>query len=275
MTVGRQGVGSVNKSTVNSSVNASVNSPANNGALSGKTALVTGSSRGIGSAIATRLAREGARVAITYSANPAAAEKVFASLPGAGHMVVQLKVQDEASVAEAFDKILAEFGRLDCLVNNAGVTKDQLLLRMKLDDFQSVIDTNLRGTFLCMRAAAKTMVKARAGSIVNITSVIGEMGNAGQSNYAASKAGIEGFTKSIALELASRSIRVNCVAPGFIVTEMTDVLSDAQKEAILSKVPLQTLGDVDDVASATVFLLSAQAKYVTGQTLSVNGGLYM
>ena len=231
--------------------------------FAGKNILVTGSSRGIGAAIATRLADEGARIAITYSGGQANAEKVLASLPGTGHICLQLDVANEASVLAAFEKIAKEFTQLDGLVNNAGITKDQLLLRMKADDFQSVVDTNLKGTFLCTRAAVKMMIKARSGSIVNITSVIGEMGNAGQSNYAASKAGIEGFSKSIAQEVASRGIRVNCVAPGFIVTEMTDVLTDQQKETILAKVPLNTLGDTDDVANATSFLLSQDSKYIT------------
>ena len=241
----------------------------------GKAILVTGSSRGIGAAIARRLAAEGARVAISYSSNPDGAEKVLASLPGTGHIKLAINVADEASVLAAFEQILKSFGQLDGLVNNAGITKDQLLLRMKVEDFLSVIDTNLKGAFLCTRAAIKMMIKARAGSIVNITSVIGEMGNAGQSNYAASKAGIEGFSKSIALEVASRGVRVNCLAPGFIVTEMTDALSEQQKAGILSKVPLNQLGDVEDVAAATAFLLSSDAKYITGHTLSVNGGLYM
>ena len=244
--------------------------------LSGKNAIVTGSSRGIGAGIARRLAADGARVAVTYSSNLAGAEQTLASLEGSGHFAISLNVSNEASVTAAFEKALSEFnGRLDCLVNNAGVTKDQLLLRMKAEDFQSVIETNLKGTFLCTRAAAKPMLKARAGSIVNITSVIGEMGNAGQCNYAASKAGIEGFSKSVALEVSCRGVRVNCVAPGFIVTEMTEALSDAQKEAILAKVPLKMLGDVSDVAAAVAFLLGPSARYVTGQTLSVNGGLYM
>lgn len=241
----------------------------------GKTVLVTGSSRGIGAGIAQYLAREGARVAVTYSSNPAAAEKTSAALEGSGHLCLQLNVADEASVEQAFEKVVQEFGKLDFLVNNAGITKDQLLLRMKAEDFSSVVDTNLRGTFLCTKAATKLMLKARSGSIVNITSVIGQTGNAGQANYAASKAGIEAFSKSVAAEVASRSIRVNCVAPGFIVTEMTDVLSDTQKQAILDKVPLKTLGTVDDISSAVGFLLSDEAKYITGQTLSVNGGLYM
>jgi len=241
----------------------------------GKAVLVTGSSRGIGAAIARRLAAEGARVAVTYSSKPEAAEQVMESLAGEGHICLQLNVADEASVQAAFDEALKAFGKLDGLVNNAGITRDQLILRMKAEDFDAVINTNLKGTFFCTRAALKAMVRARFGSIVNITSVIGEMGNAGQSNYAASKAGIEGFTKSIAKEVGSRGVRVNCVAPGFIVTEMTDVLSDQQREAILEKVPLNQLGDVEDVAAAVAFLLSDEAKYITGHTLSVNGGLYM
>lgn len=241
----------------------------------GKNILVTGSSRGIGAAIAQHLASEGARVAVTYSSGAEAAQKVVEAMPGTGHLCLKLNVSDESSVTAAFDEISAKFGQLDGLVNNAGITKDQLLLRMKTEDFQAVIDTNLKGVFLCTRAAVKMMLKARTGSIVNITSVIGEMGNAGQSNYAASKAGIEGFAKSVAQEVASRGIRVNCVAPGFIITEMTDVLTDQQKSAILSKVPLNQLGGVEDIANATAFLLSSDAKYITGHTLSVNGGLYM
>ncbi len=245
------------------------------GRFQGKCILVTGSSRGIGAGIARKLAAEGARVAITYSSNPDSAQKVLESLPGEGHIRLQLNVGDEASVQAAFDEVAKTFGKLDGLVNNAGITRDQLLLRMKTEDFESVINTNLKGAFLCTRAAVKLMIKARTGSIVNITSVIGEMGNPGQSNYAASKAGVEGFTKSVAQEVASRNVRVNCIAPGFIVTEMTDVLTDQQKEAILAKVPLNALGDVEDIASATAFLLSPESKYITGHTLSVNGGLYM
>ncbi len=243
--------------------------------FAGKRILVTGSSRGIGAGIARKLASQGASVAVTYSTNPTLAKDVLASLEGDGHLILQLDIGDEASVAAAYEKIAEKWGRVDGVVNNAGVTRDQLLLRMKIEDFQSVIDTNLKGTFLCTRSAVKMMLKARAGSIVNITSVIGEMGNSGQSNYAASKAGIEGFTKSVAQEIGSRSIRVNCVAPGFIVTDMTDTMTDQARSAILSKVPLNTLGDVDDVANAVSFLLSDEAKYVTGQTISVNGGLYM
>jgi len=237
--------------------------------------LVTGSSRGIGAGIARRMATEGARVAITYSSHPEAADRVLSELPGSGHIRLHLNVSDESSVIAAFEEISKNFTTLDGLVNNAGITRDQLILRMKTEDFQSVIDTNLRGTFLCTRAAVKMMIKARAGAIVNITSVVGEMGNAGQCNYAASKAGVEGFSKSIAQEVASRNVRVNCIAPGFIVTDMTGVLSDQQKEAIIGKIPLATLGDVEDIAAATAFLLSSDSKYITGHTLSVNGGMYM
>ncbi len=240
-----------------------------------KKILVTGSSRGIGAGIAKRLAAEGATVAVTYSSQPEAAQKVLASLPGMGHLSLKLNIADEASVTAAFEEISARWGQLDGLVNNAGITRDTLILRMKTEDFTSVIDTNLKGTFLCTRAAVKMMIKARTGSIVNVTSVIGEMGNAGQSNYAASKAGIEGFAKSIAQEVASRGIRVNNVAPGFIVTEMTEVLSDQQKAAILAQIPSGQLGSVDDIAGAVSFLLSDDARYITGHTLSVNGGLYM
>ena len=186
-----------------------------------------------------------------------------------------MNVSESTSVTEAFAHILERFGNLDGLVNNAGITRDTLLLRMKDEDFDAVLQTNLRGTYLCTKAAMKGMLKARVGSIVNISSVIGQMGNPGQANYAASKAGVEGFTRAIALEVASRGIRVNCVAPGFIVTEMTDALDDKQKEAIQNRIPLGRLGTVDDVASATAYLMSDQSTYITGQVLQVNGGMYM
>lgn len=243
--------------------------------FAGQTAIVTGSSRGIGAGIAHRLAAEGAKVVVTYSSSPDHAMKVTAALPGSGHLCLQLNVANEASVEKVFAEVVEKLGKVDYLVNNAGITKDQLLLRMKTEDFDRVIETNLKGVFLCTRAAAKLMLKAKSGAIVNITSVIGEKGNAGQANYAASKGGVEAFTKSVALELASRQIRVNCVAPGFIVTEMTDALNDQQKEAILGQVPLKTLGAVEDISAAVSFLLSSEARYITGHTLSVNGGLYM
>lgn len=243
--------------------------------LSGKRIIVTGSSRGIGAGIATWLAAEGAAVVLTYSSNEAAAEKVAKSLAGSGHSCLPLNVADEASVDSFFAKVL-EGGAINGLVNNAGITRDQLILRMKTEDFDSVIGTNLRGTFLCTRAAIKAMFKSKtAGSIVNITSVSGEMGNPGQSNYAASKAGVEGMTKALAKEVASRAIRVNCVAPGFIVTEMTDVLNEDQKAKITGGIPLGTLGETEDIAAAVSYLLSDEARYITGHTLSVNGGLYI
>jgi 3-oxoacyl-[acyl-carrier protein] reductase len=184
-------------------------------------------------------------------------------------------VTNPKSVQEGFEKIVNAFGQLDGLVNNAGITRDQLLMRMKDEDFEAVLNTNLKGSFLCTREVMRPMLKARSGSIVNISSVVGQMGNPGQSNYCASKAGLEGFTRSVALEVASRGIRVNAVAPGFIVTDMTEALDEKQKEAIQSKIPLQTLGSVGDVASAVAFLLSDQSTYITGQVLQVNGGLYM
>lgn len=243
--------------------------------LANKKILITGGSRGIGAGIAKQLAGMGATVAITYTSRGAEAENVLTSLKGEGHMLVKMEVGDSNSVQAAVHQVLERFGRIDGLVNNAGITRDQLLLRMKDEDFDAVIQTNLRGTYLCTKAILKSMLKARSGSIVNVSSVIGQMGNPGQSNYAASKAGIEGFSRAIALEVASRGIRVNCVAPGFIVTEMTDALDDKQKEAIQNRIPLTRLGTVEDVAGATGFLLSDAATYITGQVLQVNGGMYM
>lgn len=244
--------------------------------LQGKNVVVTGGSRGIGAGIAIRLAREGARVAITYTSRPEAAEKVLAELGSQGqHLMIKMDVSQPDSVEQGFAEIFKAFGKVDGLVNNAGITRDQLLLRMKADDFDAVIATNLRGVYLCTDAVLKPMLKARNGSIVNITSVIGHSGNAGQANYAASKAGITAFSKSVAQEMGARNIRVNCVAPGFIMTDMTDVLPEAQKNAILAKVPLQRLGEVEDVAAAVAFLLSDDAKYITGQTIHVNGGMLM
>ena len=243
--------------------------------LKDKCIVVTGSSRGIGAGIAKSLAEQGARVAVTYSSNPQSAEKIMSDLPGSGHLLIGLNVSDSASVEKGFGEILTKFEKVDGLVNNAGITRDQLLMRMKDEDFDAVINTNLRGSYLCAKAVMRPMLKARAGSIVNISSVVGQMGNAGQTNYAASKAGLEGFTRSLAHEVASRGIRVNAVAPGFIVTDMTDALDEKQKAAIESKIPLQRLGSVNDVAQAVAFLLSDHSVYITGQVLHVNGGLYM
>lgn len=246
-----------------------------------KSALVTGSNRGIGAGIAKLLATQGARVAVTYS-NPnskAKAEETLHSLPkvNAGeHILLEMNMSDESSIETAIQKCIESFGGLDFLVNNAGITKDALLLRMKTEQFDQVIQTNLRGCFIATRAATKFMLKAKKpASIVNITSVVGQTGNAGQSNYSASKAGLEAFTKSIAQELASRQIRLNCVAPGFIVTDMTDALTDEQKDKIKATIPMNSLGEVSDIANAVSFLLSDESKYITGHTLSVNGGMYM
>ncbi|HMN69736.1 MAG TPA: 3-oxoacyl-[acyl-carrier-protein] reductase [Bdellovibrionales bacterium] len=243
--------------------------------LKGKRIVVTGSSRGIGAGIAKHLAEHGARVAVTYSSSAASAEKIVGELKGEGHILVSMNVSDSASVEAGFAEIMSRFDGIDGLVNNAGITRDQLLMRMKDEDFDAVIATNLRGAYLCSKAVMRPMLKARAGAIVNISSVIGQMGNAGQSNYAASKGGLEGFTRSVALEVASRGIRVNAVAPGFIVTDMTDALDEKQKEAIQSKIPLQRLGSVEDISHAVSFLLGDASLYITGQVLQVNGGLYM
>lgn len=244
-------------------------------ALAGKKILVTGGSRGIGAGIVKFLANQGASIAFTYSSKEELAQALLKSLPGEGHMTLRMNISEEASVSEGLDQVIKAFSEIDGLVNNAGITKDQLLLRMKPEDFDSVIQTNLRGSFLVTKACLKGMLKARKGSIVNITSVIGLTGNAGQANYAASKAGLEAFGRSVALEVASRGIRVNSVAPGFIATEMTDVLTEAQKNDIISKIPLQAIGSSDDVAHAVAFLLSDNSRYITGHTLNVNGGMYM
>lgn len=247
--------------------------------LSGKKILVTGGSRGIGAGIARELAARGASVAITYASREDAAKAVVESLSkpvGAPHLIVPLNLSDEESVNKAVETVLAKWdGALDGLVNNAGMTKDGLLLRMKTNEFDEVIAANLRGTFLVTRACLKTFMKARAGAIVHITSIIGATGNAGQANYAASKAGVESFSRSLALEMASRNVRSNCVAPGFINTEMTEVLNDAQKSAIMAKIPLGRIAETKEVADPVAFLLSDESRYVTGHTLSVNGGMFM
>ena len=243
--------------------------------LAGKKIFLTGGSRGIGAAIAQTLSEKGAQVAFTYSSREDAAQNVLKNLKGSGHFHLKMDVSNEESVSQACASVLEKWGDIDGLVNNAGITKDQLLLRMKSEDFDQVIQTNLKGTFLVTKAFLKSMLKARKGSIVNITSVIGQTGNAGQANYAASKAGTEAFSKSTALEVASRGIRVNCVAPGFIATEMTETLNEEIKKQILTKIPLERIADSSEVAYAVAFLLSDESKYITGHTLSVNGGMYM
>ena len=245
--------------------------------LDGKTALVTGASRGIGRAIALRLAAEGARVAINYAGNVKAAEEVKAAVEAAGGAAIlcQADISDSAAVEAMVADVVKEFGTIDILVNNAGITRDTLLMRMKDEDFAKVLDTNLKGVFYCTKAVAKLMMKKRSGRIVNMASVVGLVGNAGQTNYAAAKAGVIGFSKSAAKELASRGITVNVVAPGFIGTDMTAVLPEAVKEKTLAGIPLGKMGEPEDVANAVLFLASDQASYITGQVVNVDGGMVM
>ena len=245
--------------------------------LDGKTALVTGASRGIGRAIAIRLASEGAAVAINYAGNVKAAEEVKAVIEAAGGraMLVQADVADSTAVDAMIKAVIEAFGQIDILVNNAGITRDGLLMRMKEEDWDAVINTNLKGIFHCTKAVSKLMMKKRYGRIVNMASVVGLIGNAGQSNYAAAKAGVVGFSKSMARELASRGITVNMVAPGFIDTDMTAVLPDKVREAMVADIPLGKIGTPENVADAVVFLVSDQASYITGQTINVDGGMVM
>lgn len=245
--------------------------------LDGKTALVTGASRGIGRAIALRLAAEGARVAINYAGNVKAAEEVKAAIEAAGGTAILCRadVADSAAVEAMVADVAKEFGAIDILVNNAGITRDTLLMRMKDEDFAKVLDTNLKGVFYCTKAVAKLMMKKRAGRIINMASVVGLVGNAGQTNYAAAKAGVIGFSKSAAKELASRGITVNAVAPGFIGTDMTADLPESVKKKALSDIPLGRAGQPEDVANAVLFLASDQASYITGQVVHVDGGMVM
>ena len=245
--------------------------------LKDRIAVVTGGSRGIGRAIAMTLAAAGATVVVNYQRNAAAADETVAAITAAdgAAISIQADVSVSADVERLFKTVLDQYGTVDLLVNNAGNTRDTLLLRMKEDDFDTVIDTNLRGVYLCTKAALRPMTRARSGRIINITSVVGLIGNAGQSNYAAAKAGIIGFTRAVAREMASRGITVNAVAPGYIETELTAGLGEQVRAAILEAIPLGRLGTPQDVANLVCFLASDAAAYITGQTLTVDGGMVM
>ena len=242
--------------------------------LSGMTALVTGASGGLGSAIAKALAAQGARLAVSGS-NVDKLESFRAGL-GGDHTALPCNLGDGGAVDQLVPQAVEALGgKLDILVNNAGITRDNLLMRMKDEEFQEVIRINLEAAFRLMRAAAKPMMKARFGRIISVSSVVGETGNPGQANYVASKAGLMGMTKAVAQELASRNITVNCIAPGFMASAMTDALNDQQRETILSRIPLGAMGSGEDIGAAVVYLASREAGYVTGQTLHVNGGMAM
>lgn len=243
--------------------------------LTGRNALVTGGSRGIGRAVCLELARRGANVAVNCAGNARAAEETAAACRelGVQAFAVQADVSGSAAAGAMVKAVIERFGRLDILVNNAGITRDKLALQMKNEDLDAVLDTNLKGAFYCMRAAYRPMMKQRYGRIVNLSSVVGLRGNPGQANYAASKAGLIGMSKSIAKELASRNVTVNLVAPGFIGTDMTAVLPEAAREALLKSIPMARLGQPEDVARAVAFFAAEDAGYITGQVLCVDGGM--
>lgn len=245
--------------------------------LQGKSAVVTGGSRGIGRAVCLELAKHGANVALCYAGSEAAAQETAADCEalGAKALAVRCDVSQAQEAAKLISAALEAFGRIDILVNNAGITRDSLLMSMKEEDFDAVVAANLKGTFLCMKAVARPMLKQRYGRIVNLSSVVGLRGNAGQANYAASKAGIVGLTKSAAKELAGRNITVNAIAPGFIHTDMTAAMPEKARDAALASIPMGRMGTAEDVARAAVFLAGDEAGYITGQVLCVDGGMAM
>lgn len=242
-----------------------------------KSALVTGASRGIGRSIALQLAEEGYNVAVNYAGSKEKAEAVVEEIKAKGvdSFAIQANVADADEVKAMIKEVVSQFGSLDVLVNNSGITRDNLLMRMKEQEWDDVIDTNLKGVFNCIQKATPQMLRQRSGAIINLSSVVGAVGNPGQANYVATKAGVIGLTKSAARELASRGITVNAVAPGFIVSDMTDALSDELKEQMLTQIPLARFGQDTDIANTVAFLASDKAKYITGQTIHVNGGMYM
>jgi len=243
--------------------------------LKDKNIFVTGGSRGIGAAIANKAAELGAHVSISFNSNEEKAKEVVDSLPGDGHFMVKMSLTDSDSIESACKTVIEKFGKVDGVVNNAGMAKDQILLRMKPQEFTDVINANLVGTYEVSRHFLKGMLKARGGALVHITSVIGQIGQSGQANYAASKAGVEAYSKSLARELAARGIRSNCVAPGFINTDMTQELPEEHKKALMTQIPLGRIATPEEVALPTCFLLSEDSRYITGHTLNVNGGLFM
>lgn len=245
--------------------------------LEGKVAVVTGAGRGIGRAVALKLAAEGAVVVVNYNGSATRAEDVVNEITGQGGtaVAIQCNVSDYESVAAMMKNVVDTYGKIDILVNNAGITRDNLLMKMSEEEFDAVIDTNLKGVFNCMKHVARQMIKQRNGRIINISSVSGVLGNAGQANYCAAKAGVIGITKSFAREAASRGITVNAVAPGFIETEMTEVLSDSVKAGATEQIPMKHFGTAENIADAVAFLASDQAAYITGQVLCVDGGMAM
>lgn len=245
--------------------------------LNGKTALITGGSRGIGRAIALALANQGANVIINYSSNEENAAKVVEEIEGFNvkALAVKANISSNEEIKEMFKTIDESFDRIDILVNNAGITKDNLFMRMKEEDWDKVMDVNLKGTFLCTKAVIRKMMKQKQGRIINLASVVGVVGNPGQANYCASKAGVIGFTKSIAKEIAGKNITVNAIAPGFIETDMTKVLSESVKESMLEVIPMKKYGKPEDIANLVVFLSSDSSSYITGQVIHVDGGMAM